>query len=112
MCEEVHRPLAYMSAVLFVASSTQITGQGTEIEARKERVLVKNTGFNILWSFGPVGHLPSFIVASGYFFCLFKGPWGKREQNGLEYVDGIQAFALWSWGHRLRRETGGWVQVR
>lgn len=51
MCEE-HRPLAYMSAVLCVAPPTQITGQGAETEARKERVLVKNIGFNILWSCG------------------------------------------------------------
>lgn len=32
---------------------------------------------------------------------------GKGLPSEPGYADGIQAFAQWNWGHRLRRERGG-----
>lgn len=48
ICEEVHRHLASRSVVIFITSPPQITGQGAEIEARREGVWITNTGFTIL----------------------------------------------------------------
>lgn len=68
---------------------------------------MKNTGFNILWSCGPVGHLPSFMAASGDFLPVSSRVHGaKVSRMGLDMLMVSRHLPCGAGGHRLRKETG------